>query len=69
VWRCTAERWRLGGDTRLGRTEKKRVERKKHDCKGVFGCEKKIRREKEVRESKGREKEVRNRVDLSYCLV
>jgi hypothetical protein len=37
--------------------------------KGVFGCEKKIRREKEVRESKGREKEVRNRVDLRYCLV
>jgi len=35
----------------------------------VFGCEKKIKREKEVRESKGREKEVRNRVDLRYCLV
>jgi len=35
----------------------------------VFGCEKKIRREKEVRESKGREKEVRNKVNLRYCLV
>jgi len=35
----------------------------------VFGCEKKIRREKEVRENKERKKEVRNRVDLRYCLV
>ena len=36
---------------------------------GVFGCEKKMRREKEVRESKRREKDVRNREDLRYCLV
>jgi hypothetical protein len=35
----------------------------------MFGCEKKIRREKYVRESKRREKNVRNRVDLMYCLV
>jgi hypothetical protein len=37
--------------------------------KGVFGCEEKVRREKEVRESKRREKNVRNRVDLIDCLV
>jgi len=30
----------------------------------VFGCEKKVRREK-----MRREKDVRNRVDLMYCLV
>jgi hypothetical protein len=30
----------------------------------MFGCEEKMRREKEVRESKRREKNVRNRVDL-----
>ena len=35
----------------------------------MLGCEKKIIREKEVREIKGRKKEVRNRVDLKYCLV
>jgi hypothetical protein len=35
----------------------------------MFGCEEKIRREKEVRESMRREKNVRNRVDLIGCLV
>jgi hypothetical protein len=34
----------------------------------MFGCEKKMRREKEVRESLRREKDARNRVDLMYCL-
>jgi hypothetical protein len=35
---------------------------------GMFGCEKKMRREKKVRESLRREKDVRNRVDLICCL-
>jgi hypothetical protein len=35
----------------------------------MFGCEKKIRREKELRKSMRREKIVRNRVDLMYYLV
>jgi hypothetical protein len=35
----------------------------------MFGCEEKLGREKEVRESKRREKNVRNIVDLMYCLV
>jgi hypothetical protein len=34
----------------------------------VFGCEKKMRRKKEVRESMEREKLIRNIVDLMYCL-
>jgi hypothetical protein len=33
----------------------------------MFSCEKKMRREKEVRESLRREKDVRNIVDLMYC--
>jgi hypothetical protein len=37
--------------------------------KGVFGCEKKKRREKEARKSMRREKYVRNRVDLLCYLV
>jgi len=36
---------------------------------GVFGCEKKVWREKNVRKSMKREKYVRNRVELTYCLV
>jgi hypothetical protein len=36
---------------------------------GVFGCREKLRREKDVREIMRREKEMRNRVDLRYCLV
>jgi len=35
----------------------------------VFGCEKKVRREKKVRKSVKREKQVRNRVDLIGCLI
>jgi hypothetical protein len=35
----------------------------------MFGCEEKMKREKYVRESMGREKNMRNRVDLWYCLV
>jgi hypothetical protein len=36
---------------------------------GVFGCKKKVKREKKVRENLRREKEMRNRVDLIDCLV
>jgi len=39
------------------------------NCFSEFGCEKKMRREKEVRESKRREKDMKNREDLRYCLV
>jgi hypothetical protein len=35
----------------------------------MFGCEKKLRREKVVRKRDRREKKMRNRVDLAYCLV
>jgi hypothetical protein len=35
----------------------------------MFGCEKKMRRENDVRESLRREKYERNRVDLIYCLI
>jgi hypothetical protein len=35
----------------------------------MFGWEEKIKREKEVRESKRREKNMRNRVDLMCWLV
>jgi hypothetical protein len=35
----------------------------------LLGCKEKIRREKEVRERLGREKNERNRVDLMYGLV
>jgi len=36
---------------------------------GVFGCEKKVWREKNMRKSMKREKYVRNKVELTYCLV
>ena len=39
------------------------------DIYTMFGKEKKLRREKEVRERMRREKYVRNRVDLRGCLV
>jgi hypothetical protein len=35
----------------------------------LLGCKEKMRREKEVRERVGREKNERNRVDLMYGLV
>jgi len=35
----------------------------------MFGCEKKLRREREVRKRDRREKNMRNRVDLLYFLV
>jgi hypothetical protein len=35
----------------------------------MFGCEEKIKREKEVRKSMEREKYMKNKVDLTCCLV
>jgi hypothetical protein len=35
----------------------------------LFGCREKVEKEKKVRESLGREKDVRNKVDLGYCLI
>jgi hypothetical protein len=32
----------------------------------MFGCKEKMRREKEMRESKRREKDVKNRINLVY---
>jgi hypothetical protein len=39
------------------------------DTYGVFGSQKKLRREKNVRKSLRREKDKRSLVDLMYCLV
>jgi hypothetical protein len=35
----------------------------------MFSCEEKMEREKDVRESERREKMVRNRVNLRYCML
>jgi len=41
----------------------------REDIYSVFGCNKKLKREKEVRTSMRREKDERNRVDLRYYLL